>query len=186
MLVDQQQAVELAGTESRQLGFDSGIGRGTGQTCHTNVPAAWLTLNSEINVSICRPIAGHAQRRRKRRLTVPLRQPNKNPLRRQSLATSLLAQKDGGQGWIRTSVRLRGQIYSLLPLTTRPPVQVLSRADHPGKVEHGEQARQMASARAGVNRAGVGRCAPIVFDASLRSARSKFDSAPGRSRSWSG
>ena len=28
----------------------------------------------------------------------------------------------GGQGWIRTSVRLRGQIYSLLPLTTRPPV----------------------------------------------------------------
>ena len=29
---------------------------------------------------------------------------------------------DGGQGWIRTSVRLRGQIYSLLPLTTRPPV----------------------------------------------------------------
>ena len=30
---------------------------------------------------------------------------------------------DGGQGWIRTSVRLHGQIYSLLPLTTRPPVQ---------------------------------------------------------------
>ena len=29
----------------------------------------------------------------------------------------------GGQGWIRTSVRLRGQIYSLLPLTTRPPVR---------------------------------------------------------------
>ncbi|VXC64167.1 hypothetical protein SPHINGOAX6_30247 [Sphingomonas sp. AX6] len=28
----------------------------------------------------------------------------------------------GGQGWIRTSVRLHGQIYSLLPLTTRPPV----------------------------------------------------------------
>ena len=28
----------------------------------------------------------------------------------------------GGQGWIRTSVRSRGQIYSLLPLTTRPPV----------------------------------------------------------------
>ena len=30
----------------------------------------------------------------------------------------------GGQGWIRTSVRLRGQIYSLLPLTTRPPVHL--------------------------------------------------------------
>lgn len=28
----------------------------------------------------------------------------------------------GGQGWIRTSVRSRGQIYSLLPLTTRPPL----------------------------------------------------------------
>ena len=30
--------------------------------------------------------------------------------------------KNGGEGWIRTSVRSRGQIYSLLPLTTRPPV----------------------------------------------------------------
>src|SRR5438445_10347297 len=30
--------------------------------------------------------------------------------------------KAGGEGWIRTSVRLRGQIYSLLPLTTRPPL----------------------------------------------------------------
>jgi hypothetical protein len=27
----------------------------------------------------------------------------------------------GGGGWIRTSVLVRGQIYSLLPLTTRPP-----------------------------------------------------------------
>ena len=32
---------------------------------------------------------------------------------------------NGGQDRIRTYVRLRGQIYSLLPLTTRPPV-------HPG------------------------------------------------------
>jgi hypothetical protein len=31
--------------------------------------------------------------------------------------------RGGGEGWIRTSVRLRGQIYSLLPLTTRPPLQ---------------------------------------------------------------
>ena len=36
------------------------------------------------------------------------------------------------RGWIRTSVRLRGQIYSLLPLTTRPPLQ-------------GRQARHMAA-----------------------------------------
>ena len=33
------------------------------------------------------------------------------------------AHGNGGEGWIRTSVRLRGQIYSLLPLTTRPPLQ---------------------------------------------------------------
>src|SRR5690349_16879886 len=36
----------------------------------------------------------------------------------------IIYEKDGGEGWIRTSVRLRGQIYSLLPLTTRPPLQV--------------------------------------------------------------
>ena len=30
----------------------------------------------------------------------------------------------GGQGWIRTIVRSRGQIYSLVPLTTRPPTHV--------------------------------------------------------------
>ena len=37
-----------------------------------------------------------------------------------------LSARGGGQGWIRTSVRSRGQIYSLLPLTTRPPVHTLS------------------------------------------------------------
>ena len=36
--------------------------------------------------------------------------------------------KAGGEGWIRTSVRLRGQIYSLLPLTTRPPLHEVMRA----------------------------------------------------------
>ena len=30
----------------------------------------------------------------------------------------------GGEGWIRTSVLVRGQIYSLLPLTTRPPLHL--------------------------------------------------------------
>ena len=38
--------------------------------------------------------------------------------------------KAGGEGWIRTSVRLRGQIYSLLPLTTRPPLQRCGQARH--------------------------------------------------------
>ena len=28
----------------------------------------------------------------------------------------------GGKGWIRTTELIRGQIYSLLPLTTRPPL----------------------------------------------------------------
>ena len=28
----------------------------------------------------------------------------------------------GGEGWIRTSVGVNRQIYSLLPLTTRPPL----------------------------------------------------------------
>src|SRR3974377_266901 len=37
------------------------------------------------------------------------------------VAPSLRAANAGGRGWIRTSVRSRGQIYSLLPLTTRPP-----------------------------------------------------------------
>ena len=36
----------------------------------------------------------------------------------------------GGEGWIRTSVRLRGQIYSLLPLTTRPPLHRCRQAGH--------------------------------------------------------
>ena len=33
----------------------------------------------------------------------------------------------GGGGWIRTSVRVSGQIYSLLPLTTRPPLHSAAR-----------------------------------------------------------
>ena len=30
----------------------------------------------------------------------------------------------GGQGWIRTNVDSRRQIYSLVPLTTRPPTRI--------------------------------------------------------------
>src|SRR6185369_16359159 len=47
-------------------------------------------------------------------------------------ATARKAKDNGGEGWIRTSVRLRGQIYSLLPLTTRPPLQVKAGAPHGG------------------------------------------------------
>ena len=46
-----------------------------------------------------------------------------NPFRRASpCSVPINSVGVGGQGWIRTSVRLHGQIYSLLPLTTRPPV----------------------------------------------------------------
>ena len=49
---------------------------------------------------------------------------------------------NGGEGWIRTSVRLRGQIYSLLPLTTRPPLHEVRQARHmaarPVRVNAGE------------------------------------------------
>ena len=36
----------------------------------------------------------------------------------------LLKVKDGGEDWIRTNVHLRDQIYSLTPLTTRPPLLI--------------------------------------------------------------
>ena len=37
----------------------------------------------------------------------------------------------GGQGWIRTIVRSRGQIYSLVPLTTRPPTHIFVHIKNP-------------------------------------------------------
>jgi len=43
-----------------------------------------------------------------------------NTSKNSQLASKLVA---GGEGWIRTSVLVRGQIYSLLPLTTRPPLR---------------------------------------------------------------
>ncbi len=45
-------------------------------------------------------------------------------------ASARKAKDNGGEGWIRTSVRLRGQIYSLLPLTTRPPLHGDRQARH--------------------------------------------------------
>jgi len=60
----------------------------------------------------------------------------------------------GGEGWIRTSVRLRGQIYSLLPLTTRPPLQVrqarhVAARPKPVNAFHGTECRApLAAARA--------------------------------------
>ncbi len=42
---------------------------------------------------------------------------------RESKLLSNRIRRCGGGGWIRTSVLVRGQIYSLLPLTTRPPLR---------------------------------------------------------------
>ena len=47
---------------------------------------------------------------------------------------------DGGGGWIRTNVGLRRQIYSLLPLTARPLLHVLSK-DPPGQPAAADRAR---------------------------------------------
>ncbi len=41
----------------------------------------------------------------------------------------------GGGGRIRTSVLIRGQIYSLLPLTTRPPLHAERPEHRPGRRE---------------------------------------------------
>ena len=63
----------------------------------------------------------------------------------------IIYEKDGGEGWIRTSVRLRGQIYSLLPLTTRPPLHEACHAAGPRTGEHGEQARHVTAHHCCVN-----------------------------------
>src|SRR5690606_8325054 len=47
---------------------------------------------------------------------------------------------DGGGGWIRTSVRISGQIYSLMDLTTLPPLRVATRL--PPARRSAEPARQ--------------------------------------------
>ena len=58
---------------------------------------------------------------------------------------------NGGEGWIRTSVRLRGQIYSLLPLTTRPPLQGGHAQVIRGMTEHDYGRRAMWRRRCGVS-----------------------------------
>jgi hypothetical protein len=57
----------------------------------------------------------------------------------------------GGGGWIRTSVLVRGQIYSLLPLTTRPPLQDEPRSIAGNKL--GRSGYQLTGATPGRRRA---------------------------------
>src|SRR6185369_8450320 len=81
--------------------------------------------------------------------------------------------ENGGEGWIRTSVRLRGQIYSLLPLTTRPPL-------------HEVKARHVAGRSLCVN---AGERAPqtkVPGAPSLRFGRFNFEAAPGSSQIGAG
>ena len=74
---------------------------------------------------------------------------------------------DGGEGWIRTSVRLRGQIYSLLPLTTRPPLHEVG------------QARHVAARQEAVNALHEGDC---LVAPPLRFGRSMLADPPDRLR----
>ena len=77
------------------------------------------------------------------------------------------AKYDGGEGWIRTSVRLRGQIYSLLPLTTRPPLHEVGRRAM-------WQARHVACNAALWSTQAVRSCRPSA----AASARSNFEPCP--------
>ncbi len=54
---------------------------------------------------------------------LPPRQPHPNTCPAKTTLLLLSHQNSGGGGRIRTIVLVRGQIYSLLPLTTRPPLQ---------------------------------------------------------------
>ena len=77
----------------------------------------------------------------------------------------------GGEGWIRTSVRLRGQIYSLLPLTTRPPLH------------RGREAREMAACLDAVNAIESEELSPLASarelrPSSCRSSALQSDSMP--------
>ena len=83
------------------------------------------------------------------------------------------AKQDGGEGWIRTSVRLRGQIYSLLPLTTRPPLQV-------------GQARQMAARLDAVNACEQGSACCRRRSRYCSRALQTLRHAPGMAGVWSG
>src|SRR5574338_473767 len=78
------------------------------------------------------------------------------------------AKQDGGEGWIRTSVRLRGQIYSLLPLTTRPPLQVQAGAPNGGAGAGCQRVKSLVAPRA---------CARV---------RSNFQQSPGLSKIGAG
>ena len=85
---------------------------------------------------------------------------------------------NGGEGWIRTSVRLRGQIYSLLPLTTRPPLHRGSRSRRAG------QSGRRAKWRRGMvvsTRARAKSCRP-----SRALVRSRFQQSAGLSKSGAG
>ena len=46
-------------------------------------------------------------------------------IKKQAFEIFQMPVKNGGQGWIRTTVDSRRQIYSLLPLATRPPTHLL-------------------------------------------------------------
>ena len=81
--------------------------------------------------------------------------------------------ENGGEGWIRTSVRLRGQIYSLLPLTTRPPLhRGLSRSNRPSGWQAWRSGRRaMWRRRSGVStRVSLKSCRPFTAFRALQNS----------------
>ena len=93
---------------------------------------------------------------------------------------------DGGEGWIRTSVRLRGQIYSLLPLTTRPPLQGVHAQTIRGMVEHGQQARRVAGRRHPVNRSNPMENTPLGSQSRPSLSLRRSIPNPSLGRLWNG
>ena len=106
------------------------------------------------------------------------------PHARQS--TGLPVRAAGGEGWIRTSVRLRGQIYSLLPLTTRPPLQVRQARHVAGRQRcvnalHLRECRSPLRLLRSLSALQKSNCPRMVGVSPLAAlARSNLEPAPGR------
>lgn len=74
----------------------------------------------------------------------------------------------GGEGWIRTSVLVRGQIYSLLPLTTRPPLRRTSEYSTVTLAGRSQPWQIMLSLAPSARQTGTGWLGPACFAPSPR------------------
>ena len=79
-----------------------------------------------------------------------------------------MVSKNGGGGWIRTIVRRSGQIYSLVDLTTLPPLHEARRKG--GAREKGAAKRAAPDRKNGVYSVAAGGSQPLKGRASRRFA----------------